>query len=177
MRTPEIESPRYAAGGLGRADEHNNHQHRNSATHPEPASEARVVADSGAVLEWVDAHRGKHGWQPGKWEVVERALSVGARPRPASVVFDSDVAKQLVSSREFAFAWEIAKDLAPLPPRLARSDISASWEAISERVDPLLVLDTVNMIRSAAIERYVDAETVARAVERLLDAVDREVRR
>jgi len=51
--------------------------------------------------------------------------------------------------------------------------MAASWEAISARVDPLLVLDTVEMIRAAAIERYVDAEIVARSVRRLLDDIER----
>jgi len=163
--------PRLETGGRGgRADE------ANDTTKPTTAVAAVndfVRADSGAVLEWVEAHRDQFGWQPGKWEVVERALSVGARARPAKVELDHDVAQQLVSSSEFALAWTLAKDLAPLPSRLARSDMAASWEAISARVDPLLVLDTVEMIRAAAIERYVDAEIVARSVRRLLDDIER----
>jgi len=142
---------------------------------PVTAVKDRVRADSGAVLEWIDAHREKHGWSHGRWRVAEQAQDVSPRVRPAKVELDHDVAQQLVSSSEFALAWTLAKDLAPLPSRLARSDMAASWEAISARVDPLLVLDTVGMIRAAAVERFIDAETVARAVRRLLDDVDRGV--
>ena len=165
--------PRQGTGGqnLSTVAGNDRNQHNRNAGYKH--GKDLVRSPSGALLEWVEAHRDKHGWHVGCWEVVERALSVGARARPAKVELDHDVAQQLVSSSEFALAWTLAKDLAPLPSRLARSDVAASWEAISARVDPLLVLDTVEMIRAAAIERYVDAEIVARSVRRLLDDIER----
>ncbi|MBA3290233.1 MAG: hypothetical protein H0U17_01925 [Actinobacteria bacterium] len=161
-----------ATGGRSRAGGANDTA---KPTMPVTAVKDRVRADSGAVLEWIDAHREKHGWSHGRWRVAEQAQDVSPRVRPAQVELDHDVAQQLVSSSEFSLAWTLAKDLAKLPPRLARADVVASWPAISERVDPEFVLETAGMIRAAAIERFIGAETVSRAVCRLLDDVDREV--
>jgi len=168
-------SPRQGTGGqnLSKVAGNDLNQHNRNAGYKH--GKDLVRSPSGALLEWVEAHRDKHGWHVGCWEVVERPLSVGARARSVPVAVDADVAKQLVSSPEFAFVWEVAKNLAPLPPRLARADMASAWESISAIVDPLLVVETTSMIREAALERYVDSNTVARSVGRLLDDVDREV--
>ena len=167
--------PRQGTGGqnLSKVAGNDLNQHNRNAGYKH--GKDLVRSPSGALLEWVEAHRDQFGWQHGRWVVVEQAQDVSPRVRPAKVEFDHDVAQRLVSSPEFPLAWELAKDLAKLPPRLARADIASSWETISTHVNPLLVLSTVGMIRSAAIERYIDAETVGRAVGRLLDDVDREV--
>jgi len=166
-------SPRQGTGGqnLSTVAGNDSNQHNRNAGYKH--GKDLVRSTSGALLEWVESHRDRFGWHHGRWVVVEQAQDVSPRVRPAKVELDHDVAQQLVSSSEFALAWTLAKDLAPLPSRLARSDMAASWEAISARVDPLLVLDTVEMIRAAAIERYVDAEIVARSVRRLLDDIER----
>lgn len=147
---------------------------KNNTDQIQGSSADRAVSDSGAVLEWVDAHRDQYGWHHGRWEIVERASTCSApRARSVPVEFDRDVAQQLVSSPSFALAWSFAKDLAPLPARLARADLASSWGPISKHVDPVLVIETASMIRSAAIERYVESDEVARAVKRLLEDVER----
>lgn len=120
----------------------------------------RVLSDAGHLLEW----------QEGRWQRLEDPPR--SRPLPATPVpfrFPEELVRALGETASLVVVWEAAKVLAVMRPRWARNEAVLSWDYLHGRgADPILVLQTADVIRGAAIERYVDSEVIEKAVRRLL---------
>lgn len=79
-------------------------------------------------------------------------------PRPNFRVRDEMV--RLLHDPAWPFEWEVAKQLAAIPPALARQDILDNWDYLSARVDIPRLVATTNMLRGIATFRYLNARTV-----------------
>lgn len=72
------------------------------------------------------------------------------------------------------FEWETAKLLAELPPEIARSDVLAAWDYITERGDVSVIVRLANTIRGIALFRHRTSKSAQKpravryAVRRLL---------
>ncbi len=79
-------------------------------------------------------------------------------PRPNFRVRDEMV--KLLHDPAWPFEWEVAKQLAAIPPALARQDILTNWDYLSSRMDIPRLVATANMLRGIATFRYLNARTV-----------------
>ena len=91
-------------------------------------------------------------------------------PKHVSFQLDADRRADLEDSPTFAISWELARLVAPFDPRSVRAELVRNWDAVSRRCDPLEVLELADVIRQAAIYKYL-ANEVEVAVRKLLKEV------
>ena len=114
---------------------------------------------------------------PPRWEGLPLPRRPRAKAKPYPV--PRSIAQTLVESSEFAVTFEVAKSLAKLEPRQARSEVVASWGYLADCADIPALLEIVSLIRGVAVLRFSSAKSVgqpegiARAVGRLVDEIER----
>ena len=85
--------------------------------------------------------------------------SINRRRGPKNPLRRSEA--ELIAERpDFALEWETAKILARLPEPLARQDVLASWDYLTERLDINFVLRLAGAMRGTARLRYGHARHV-----------------